>query len=197
MPIDLALEEKVLASLRANDTPRAAEALLRGYGPELYGFLLLRLPEQDADDAFAMASEDVWRGLPQFRGECSLRTWAYRLARHAAARLLRGDGRRKRRMVEGGTDAADKIAWEVRTGTKAHEKTAAKEELRRMMAQLSDEEQELVVLRVKRELDFNDIARICGSAEDADTVRQQAAAYRKRWERVKAKLVAMKQKQEQ
>jgi RNA polymerase sigma-70 factor (ECF subfamily) len=57
---------------------------LQGHGDEIGGFLAARLLDADRSaEAFALFAEDLWRGLPGFRGEASLRTWLYVLARRA------------------------------------------------------------------------------------------------------------------
>lgn len=140
--------ERRLASL---DTASAAEALVRGYGPEIFGFLVALLRDSDAaDEAFAVFSEDVWRGLPAFKGEASYRTWAYLLARHAALRLNRADQRRRKRLGPWGTSAAEKVAWDVRSTTSPFLRTESKDALRLLRESLEQRERELLVLRVDR-----------------------------------------------
>ena len=64
MPVDDLLEAR-FSGLAVND---AAEALVRGYGDEVYSFLVGTLQEKcDADEAFSMFCEDLWRGLGGFR----------------------------------------------------------------------------------------------------------------------------------
>src|SRR5262249_34317694 len=41
------------------------------------------------DDTYALFCEDLYRGMKRFRGEASVRTWAYRIAQHALARYMR------------------------------------------------------------------------------------------------------------
>lgn len=187
---DPQLEGRVRQQLSAGDLKGAAEALLRGYGPELYGFLRAGFREaQDVDDAFAMTCENVWRGLAGFRGEASLRTWSYSLARHAASRLRRGEGRRRKRVTDGGTTAAEQIAWQVRTSTNAFRRTDVKDRLRELREQLSDDERELLLLRIDRQLDWREIARVCSDEElDDAALDKQAAVQRKRFERTKDRL---------
>ena len=179
MPLDAALE----ARLKALPPPEAAAALVRGYGGEIYGFLAATMHDpNDADDAFAMFSEGVWRGLAEFRGESAYRNWAYQVARNSARKLMRGDGRRRRRFDGGGTSAAEKVAWEVRSTTAVFKRTDIKDRMRALRAELRVEDQELLVLRVDRGLEWNDVAIV---------LEEDAATLRKRFERVKEKLKAM------
>src|SRR5262245_39081811 len=90
-----ALEREIRERHQRGDHESAATAAVRGYGPEVLGFIAALLDaEADAHDAFGAFCEDLWRGLPGFRWQCSFRTWAYTLARHAAQRV--GEARRRR-----------------------------------------------------------------------------------------------------
>src|SRR5882672_8202056 len=71
-----AIESDVRARAQAGDHTGAIAALVKGYGPEIYGYLagVLRSPritDDDLGDVFAMFCEDVCRGLPAFRFESS------------------------------------------------------------------------------------------------------------------------------
>ena len=176
MPIDPDLE----ASVPALNPEEAAAALLRGYGGELYSFLVSTLRDSsDADEAFSIFCEDVWRGLAGFRRSSSYRTWLYQVARHAAFRLRRGEGRRRKRTELDGGSAAELIAAEVRTTTAAFLKTDVKDKFRALRDTLRPEDKELLMLRLDRELDWSDIAAV---------LEEDAATLRKRFERLKEKL---------
>src|ERR1043166_8215083 len=128
MPLMAELEAQVRAHLRAGDTAAAAEALLRGYGPEVLSFLCVKLAnDADADDAFSLFCEDVWRGLGAFRGEASFRTWSYKVAYRAAHRYRRSADRRVDRFADRGTDAFERVAAEVRTTTAVFRRTEPKD----------------------------------------------------------------------
>src|ERR1043166_3902169 len=134
----------MLADKKSGDP---AGELVRGYGGEIFGFLQARMSTpEDAEDALQSWCEDVLRGLPSFRGDAQLRTWSYQLARHRASKIKRGDGRRQRRITDGGTDVADKLAWEIRTGTAEYQKTQTKDEFRALVGQLDDDDQEVIAL---------------------------------------------------
>src|SRR6185503_7861509 len=77
--------ERRLEELRlSGDLRAAATEAIESYGPEVLGWLSVTCRNRvEAEEAFLAASEELWRSLPGFRGECSLRTWMYMLARRA------------------------------------------------------------------------------------------------------------------
>lgn len=189
MPVDLALEKRVQQHRAGGDIESAADALVRGYGPEIHSFLASKLNDESrAGEAFSLFSEDVWRGLSAFRGDASLRTWAYCIARRAAGRIQRGDRIREGRFAVGDT-AAERAASHVRTTTAIFKRTDVKNHVRALREQLTDEEQELLTLRVDRAMDWREIARV--QLEDEPTpeeLTKHAALLRKRFERAKEHL---------
>ena len=161
----------------------AATLLIRARGPEISGYLrgLLR-DEGDASDAFSAFCERVWRGLPGFRGEASLRSWCYRVAWNVAISMKK-DARRR----HGGrlrTSMASHLAGRIfaSTALKREREISA---LDRLKARLDDEERTLLTLRVDRELSWGEIADVF-AAEDG--TRSSEAALRKRFERLKDRL---------
>src|SRR5687768_10505032 len=92
------VETPVKAALEAGDERRAATLALRAYGSEVLSFVVVMVKDGDAaEDVFSMFCEDVWRGLPGFRWESSLRTWLYAVARRAALRHLQHGYEKRRR----------------------------------------------------------------------------------------------------
>jgi RNA polymerase sigma-70 factor (ECF subfamily) len=180
-----ATDETAIQSLAdAGDHAAATTAALRRYGPELLGFLRSLARDDDlAAEAFAELAEDVWRGLPGFRWESSLRSWLYRIARHALGQLQRDPRRRVDRNLP--LSRAPEIAEILRTATLEIERTAVKDELRVLREQLDPEDHELLLLRLDRDLAWKDIARIMGGDGD---VGARAAMLRKRFERAKERL---------
>src|SRR5439155_21125030 len=112
------LEGEVRDLCARGDHRAAATAALRGYGPEVFGFLIaVHNSEQDASDVFAEVAEAVWRNLPTFAWESTLRTWAYAIARNVSRTFRRDAARRNRRDAPAGTSALDDVAEAVRTET--------------------------------------------------------------------------------
>ena len=171
--------------VEAGDLSRAATEALRALGPEILRFLrsVLR-DEEDAADAFSQFAENLWRGLPGFRGQSSLRTWGFRIAWNAAQNI-RNDAwhRRGRRFATG---EASRIAEEIRTKT-AVRVARQKTELDELRQQLSPEDQSLLALRVDREFSWEEVAEILSAGGE----QIQPLALMKRFERLKKRLAEL------
>ena len=182
------IEAVVRGHVTAGELDLAATRALEHYGPELYGYLRAIARDDDlASDAFALASEQLWKNLGRFRWEASLRTWAYQLFRHALYQV-RGDPRRRpeRNMP---LSLATSVANIQRSQTAPYQRTEVKEGMRALREALDPVDHEILVLRLDRAMSWKDIARAVGEPGDAEsTVEQRAAALRKRFERAKAQL---------
>ncbi|MCC7069936.1 MAG: sigma-70 family RNA polymerase sigma factor [Deltaproteobacteria bacterium] len=189
-----AVDLEVRAELAAGRVGPAVHALVQGLGPEIYGFLCATLRDDDAaGDVFGMWSEDVLRGLATFRGDASLRTWSYALARHAAARWRR-DPLRRRGVRADDASAVGQLVHELRSRTSVWRRTEVKDRVRALRDALEVEEQELLILRVDRAMEWDEVARaLLDEGEEASeaAVKKKSAAARKRFERIKEKLKAL------
>jgi RNA polymerase sigma-70 factor (ECF subfamily) len=190
----LRLEQDVRALSKRGDHVAAATLALGGYGPEILGFLIaVHQNEADASEAFSEFSEVVWRKLPAFTWEATLRTWAYAVARNVSRALHRNASRRGRRAGAAGDSVLEGIAQAVRSETLTYLRTEMKTRLQALRDQLPEEDRMLVVLRVDRGLEWNELARVLGEAE-GDTpiyetaLAREAARLRKRFQLVKDKL---------
>jgi RNA polymerase sigma-70 factor (ECF subfamily) len=191
-----ALERDVRKKLLLREIEDAATLVLRGYGPEIFGFLTARLRDESAaGEAFSMFTEDLWRGLPGFEGRASVRVWAYTLARHAAIRYQASPHlRRERNLPLHATEALSKLEARVRTDTAPFLKTEFKTRIAELRARLSEDDRTLLVLRIDRGLDWTDVARVFLAPEsDASdrTMAAEAARLRKRFQLVKSKIRRM------
>jgi RNA polymerase sigma-70 factor, ECF subfamily len=200
------LDQRIRAALAGGDLDEATTLALEAYGPELLGFLLalLRSPV-DAGDAFSDASIDVWRGLPGFQWQSSLRTWLYVLTRRAAYRLNRDPRRRGERAVPfSAVSRVSKLAVALRNTTlpRLEAQADALAEIRR---QLDPDDQVLLVLRVDREMAWRDIAEVLDQAagqsagqaageQGAEDQGAGAARLRKRFMRIKEQIREMAKK---
>lgn len=180
------------ALVAAGHIDRATEQAIRVYGPELVGWLCSMVPsEADAYDAFSWLCEELWRSLRCVDGRCSLRTWCYMLARHAASRVHAAPRQQREILVSeipSVAQAAQEIWSTTLVGARAQRAEDVYAQLRR---ELDDEDQALLGLRVDRGLPWHDIAIVLlGQEADADAVRRKAATLRKQFERIKEHLRA-------
>jgi RNA polymerase sigma-70 factor (ECF subfamily) len=189
------MAEDVEAQARAcwdrGDHDGVVTAAVQTYGEEVFSFLIVRLRnEDDAADVFAQASETLLRTMPEFEWRCSLRTWFYRLARSAAARHERQPLHRKDRRVA--LSQVSEAVAQVRSRTMAHLRSDVKDGVRALRERLDAEEQQLLVLRVDRALDWNEIAEIMADDDlDDDAKRRASARLRQRFQTLKERLRAL------
>jgi RNA polymerase sigma-70 factor (ECF subfamily) len=184
-----ALEERVRTLVAAGDRRAAATDAIRALGPSILRYLRTVLrDEADAADAFSQFAENLWKGLPTFRGGSALRTWAFRIAWNAALNLRDEAWRRKGRRLA--TGEASALAEDIRTRT-AVRVERQRDALRKLREALTPEEQSLLTLRIDLELSWAEIAEVLaadGSPTSADTVS-------KRFERLKDRLARMAREQ--
>jgi RNA polymerase sigma-70 factor (ECF subfamily) len=176
-------EERIGELLGAGELREAAAAVLRSYGPQILGYLCAVLRDEEAaQDVFSQFAEDLWTGLGGFRGDASVRVWAWRLAWHAAARHSRDPYRRRGRRLESGE--LSRIAAEVRSTPTAQWVDDRSRKLAALRASLTPDEQTLLILRVDKGLPWSEVAFVLSTPE----APVEEPALRKRFERVKAKL---------
>jgi RNA polymerase sigma-70 factor (ECF subfamily) len=184
-------DQAVRDQLAAGNLTRATELALHGHGREVFGFLCtLERDDDRAADAFAQLTEDVWRGLSGFTWQCSLRTWMYTLARNASHRLHRGVKR-----IEVPLSQAPELAQVVRTQTQSFMRSEAKDKLAQIRAMLPPEDEALLILRVDKNLEWNELARVLSGASADGELKRESARLRKRFQLLKEKLVALGQKE--
>lgn len=178
-------DERIRELLAGGDARAAAAEAMRAYGPKTLGYLraILR-DEADAGDAFSVWAEHLWRGIGTFRGESSLRTWAFKIAYNAALNVRNEAWRRLGRRFE--TGEASRLAQEIRTMTAVREERR-RTKLDRIRERLTPEEQTLLTLRIDQELSWEEIAEVLSAnGEPVDP-----AALRKRFQRLKDKIAEL------
>ena len=171
-------EARVRASLERGERDQAATQVIERLEPDIRGYIACRLVGDDADDALSQFRENVWHDLARFRWECSLRAWGYRLAHHAITRVLRQPHRRHEEQLP--SSAASVLAASI--GAKGPMSSERHQGLALLRAELTDDEQELLTLRIDRELEWEEIAAILDAS---------SAALRKRFERLIPRLEQM------
>jgi DNA-directed RNA polymerase specialized sigma24 family protein len=182
-------EAHVQALCQSGALEQAVTLALRTYGPEVLGTIhaTVRQPS-DADEIFSLFCEAVWKGLASFEWRCSLRTWSYVLARRAwlgfQAQTQRDHSRRSALL----DSAIRSLVAMGRASTGNQVRTQRQELVERLRQQLSHDEQLLLTLRVDKQMDWADIARIF--EPEAEDLARVSAALRKRFQRLKEHLRA-------
>jgi len=176
---------RVQELLIRGDVAGASTEALRDLGPGVLRYLRSVLQDEElAADAFSQFAENLWRGLPTFRGDASLRTWAFRIAWNVAASAQRDPWCRNRADLSAGM--ASGLADEIRTKT-AVRRAREDEALDRLRQALTREEQSLLALRLDQGLSWAEIADVVS----VDGERVQPATLMKRYERLKERMREM------
>jgi RNA polymerase sigma-70 factor (ECF subfamily) len=111
--------------------------------------------------------------MESFRGEGSVRSWLYGIARRKCARKLETRTRRQRRLrlvhdAESGTQLPDEMLETMRRADR----------VRAALDQLKPTERDAVVLRYQSGLEYREIAEVCGIDEVAVRKRVSRALAR-------------------
>jgi RNA polymerase sigma-70 factor, ECF subfamily len=187
------LERSIHECLRRGDRRQAAELGIRGYGPELLNLLGMELGDPTAvQDVFSAVCENIWKGIHRFRGECLFRTWAYCVARHTAYSYLRSRAA-KREELRSSLGSVDWVEG-IRSSTQPWLKSDIKAAFAHLRQRLSQEDQELLFLRINRQMSWDEVAYIL-AGEDAplsqDELRKRSSVLRKRFQHLKEMLRQM------
>ena len=183
-------EQELRRAWDAGDLRALATLALERYGPEILGVLAVQLRSTaNAADAFSLFAEHLWRGLPGFQWRCTLRSWAYRIARNAAVRWATSGERKPERNVAIDDGGVLELAERVRSSTLAHLRSEVKSEIRRLREELPEPEQMLLILRVDKALEWPEIAAALSDDDlPDDELKREAVRLRKQFQRVTEKL---------
>jgi RNA polymerase sigma-70 factor, ECF subfamily len=187
-------EALVEAAWRRQDFKTAATLVLESFGAELYSFVLAQFHHSwdEAEDAFSMFREDLWRGLPSFQWRCSVRAWSYQLARHAVSRYRRSPQNRRARHVSlEDSDFLSDAVERARTTTQVHLRSEIKTEIQKLRNELTQEERDLLALRIDRNLSWREVAHAMlpdDETPDEQRLRRLESSLRQRFVELKKRL---------
>lgn len=188
-----AVERGVRGHCDSGDYDAAATTVVREYGPEILGVLAARLrSHSDASEVFSMFCEDLWNGLAGFEWRCTVRVWAYTLARNAANRYVTAPHRKPgRNLPFSEAGELERAVEQVRTTTLAHLRTENKSRMRDLRETLSGADQELIILRIDKAMSWRDMAIVTAEVEQGaaeEELTRAAARLRKRFQLAKDRL---------
>lgn len=188
-------ENAIKAAWDRGDFDAAISIALDKYGDELFGFLMgLARHQAQAEDAFSAACERMWRGLPSFRWESTLRVWAYRISRNEFLRTTRDVARARKGVPISQVASIQKAMDRARSTTPPEHRTEVKDRFAELRAELDPEDLMLLGLRIERKMAWADIANVLAHAQSEDEPpatppdARTIATLRKRFARLKDKL---------
>ena len=167
---DSATDRELLAAARQGDAA-ALEALLVRYQPHLYRFgLRMCGNENDAGDVAQESLISMARSLPEFRGDSSVSSWLYTIARRFCIKKRRRSKfapAREESLDAPGIDAAQRLA----DPAPSPEQTATNRELQHALTLAIDglepAQREVLVLRDIEGLSAPEVAKILGVSIEA------------------------------
>lgn len=173
---DLALVRRVLAGdtgARAQFADRA-RCLVR-FVHSIHARMDGALDDHALADVAQDAAVTAWRTLGSFRGECSLETWLFGLARFHLANARRKEARRARRFQQ-----VEDSELETNPGSPEEEEASddPREQLRRALHRLPREASEVLRLRHYDGSTFEDIAQALGIPPNTARTRYHRALTR-------------------
>jgi RNA polymerase sigma-70 factor (ECF subfamily) len=182
------LEEEIRGLLAAGKAEAAATVAIKGYGPQVLRYLRSILgDDEDSREAFSQFAENLWRGLPDFRGTAPFRIWAYRIAWNVACDLAKQPWRSRRQRLE--TGEATRIAETLATSTDERLEQR-RMDLQALREALSIDDRALAALRLDQGLSWAECAEVL--SRDGRTVKPNTLT--KRFERIKERLGSLARK---
>ena len=120
---------------------------------------------ETAEDCAQEAMLRIWRNLGNYRGECALESWVYRIAANCCMDWLRKKKRDQsvsiEPMTEQGFDPADPSPGTEEQAVVREEQ----EQLREAIAQLPDDQREALILTQLEKIPYEEAARSLGVSE--------------------------------
>jgi RNA polymerase sigma-70 factor, ECF subfamily len=161
-----------------------AAALHERYLEDVFRYVFQRVPRQEeAEDITAEVFAAAFEGLSRFRGQCPPYLWLLGIARRKIALALRQRAARRETLASElpGESPDDLPAWELPPGGEGPEATLARAEargvVRALIAQLSADQREALLLQHVERLSVAEIAAVMGrSPASVNSLLQRARA---------------------
>jgi RNA polymerase sigma-70 factor (ECF subfamily) len=165
-----ATDDKLLSAARQGDAG-ALEALLLRYQPHLYRFgLRMCGNEEDAGDVAQESLMSMARSLGDFRGDSSVSTWLYTIARRFCMKKRRRSKfapAREESLDAPGIDAAKRLADPALSPEQAATNRELERALTRAIDDLDRSQREVLVLRDVEGLSAPEVAKVLGISVEA------------------------------
>ena len=147
---------------------RAFASLLSTYEKPIYSFVYRLLDDSsEAPDVTQEVFLKVFRNIGEFRGECSLKTWIYRIALNEASNLRRWFWRHRRQLLSldqkpehGAASLAETLADAQENQYELLLRRERMQVIERALAQVPENFRVAVVLRDIEGLSYDEIAEV-------------------------------------
>ncbi len=120
----------------------------------------------DGEDVAQSAFLKAWRNLSSFRGECSFTTWLFRITVNCAKDTIRSAARHPTVSITQSDEDGEETEWDL-PETNAEllpeenlEKRERIESIRRAIAELPEDQRQVLILRDIQELPYTQIAEL-------------------------------------
>ena len=172
--------EKELIKKASKGDDAAFEALAEKYRNLIYRFCLIQLKSREnALDVSQNVLIKIWKSISLFRFESSFSTWVYSITRNAVNDFIRREKRRSEFSADeiGNEGDAKTPVSERETPHEAVLKKERSEILRNAIYSLSNEHQDVIILRDIEGYSYSEIASIL--SENEGTVKSRINRARK------------------
>ena len=172
----------LIRRVQAGET-EAFEDLVRAHEKTVYN-LALRMTghPQDAEDMAQEAFLKAYRSLPEFRGESKFSVWLYRIVSNVCLDHLRRQGRRPTVSLTAEDEEGEEQQWELPderlSPERLLEQKLTREAVQKGLAQLPEEQRQILLLREIRGLSYEEIGEIMNL--EPGTVKSRIFRARKR-----------------
>lgn len=157
-----------------HDDSAFVEDLLTAYQSELFAYLMQRCGHrEDAEDAMQDMHESMIRYFESFRGDSSVRSWLYTLARSACSKMRRG--RKNDPRLHLSLDASVDMAEEEPLRSFASLLDEEVLSLREVFGALTPEQRKVVLLRDEQGYSTRETAELLALSEEAVKTRLSRA----------------------
>ncbi|HSB02929.1 MAG TPA: RNA polymerase sigma factor [Anaerolineales bacterium] len=161
MTVQPAASDEFLIKQFKDGNSNAFNELYQRHLPGVYKRVRYMVPEQDVEDTTQEVFMGALKSLSSFRGEAQFSTWLRTLTNHKIAEYYRKCNRKREAPKVSFDDAFDHSDG---TTAKRMEECIA---LRKALQQISDQYQEVILLRFVDGLQFSEIAELHGQHLEA------------------------------
>ena len=166
----ITIDEIKCVKKAARGDASAFESLVMHYQGQIYR-LCFRMTgnSEDAQDMTQEAFLKAWKNLSTFQFDSAFSTWLYRLASNCCLDLLRSMKRKPTVSLTAETEDEDGEIIDVADDAPSPEEEAIvsqeRDDLRKALALLDDEQRQILILRVVNDLSYTEIAEVLNIKE--------------------------------